>query len=538
MSLHALKTGDTMKNIIVLVLSILLMFLATYIIQPVLNFHFIGWLIYPLIIGLSIALLGLLQGSFEKKVTKRIVASGLAVIILSLLFLLVASVASSPMINWRTKQSMLAINEVSFDESVPNVDMENLIILDEFDAIRFSEQLITKTDPAMGSMYSISERFGTISVINGQPFWLFPLEHNGFFKWKRNGVIPGYIKVNATTGDSEFVETTIKYAPSSYFSDDLHRRIYSEYKNVGLTDISFEVDNDGKPYWVITAYTHKTLVSTTDVVGSIVVDPLTGDLEYYAVDEQPEWIDRIFSVSIFNEQLDNWGKYVNGWWNPSDTGKLRDTDGKGYVFKDDNLFFYTGITSYGGDEATTGFMIFNPRTGQAHYNRISGSTETKAIGLMEELVQNAGYTANYPYLLNLNGEATYFSTLSGNSGNVVGYAFASVKNYKAVAWGKTLREAQTNYSRALVREGSTTNQLADQSDKLKSVKGLVSRVGALSEGYYVVKFEGIDSIFTVSTDQYPMVALTNTTDEVEIKYIETDETLKIDAIVFKNLSIK
>lgn len=63
---------------------------------------------------------------------------------------------------------------------------------------------------------------------------------------------------------------------------------------------------------MITAYTHKTFVSTTDVVGSIVVDPLTGDLDYYAVNEQPEWIDRIFSVSIFNEQLDNWGKYVNG----------------------------------------------------------------------------------------------------------------------------------------------------------------------------------------------------------------------------------
>ncbi len=90
----------------------------------------------------------------------------------------------------------------------------------------------------------------------------------------------------------------------------------------------------------------------------------------------------------------------------------------------------------------------------------------------------------------------------------------------------------------MVREGSTTNQLADQSDKLKSVKGVVSRVGTLSEGYYVVKLEGIDSIFTVSTDQYPMVALTNTTDEVEIKYIETEEILKIDAIVFDNLSIK
>ncbi len=240
----------------------------------------------------------------------------------------------------------------------------------------------------------------------------------------------------------------------------------------------------------------------------------------------------------FDKHLEAWGKYTNGWWNPSDTGKLKNTEGIGYVFKEGNIYFYTGITSYGGDEATTGFIIYNPRTSKAQYNRTSGSTEQKAMGLMEELVQNAGYIAKYPYLININGEATYLSTLKGKSGNVVGYALCSVKNYRAVAWGKTLREAQTEYNRILITEGSATNKLSDQYNALEKSSGMVSRVGVYKDGYFLVKIENLDTLFVVSADQYPSIALTDKGDQVVISYIKTDETVKIDAIEFVNTSIK
>lgn len=454
------------------------------------------------------------------------------------LYIVISMVASSSIFTWETKKDQLKVVEVeNFDESIPNVDMDNLVILDELDALRASEKLITEKDPSLGSTYQIGE--GTISVVNGKPCWIFPLEYRGFFKWMSNkGQIPGYLKVSATNfNEAEFVDYKYGISPTGYLGDDLKRSIYFSYANYGLTDFSFEVDEEGKGYWVVTAYTNETWTSTQKVEGTIIVDPASGDMKFYKVGDQPEWVDRVFSMDTFDKQLDWYGKYINGWWNPSDQGKLEDTIGKGYVFKDGKIYFYTGITSVGKDSATTGFMIYDPRTGEAIYNRLSGSIEQKAIGLMEELVQNAGYMASYPYLISINGEATYFSTLKGNSGNVVGYGFASVKNYKAVAFGKTLREAQTEYSRALLREGGS-NTLSGQTSDLIKVSGLVSRIGTLNEGYYIVKLVDNNKLFVVSSDQFPLISLTKEGDNVAVSYLKTEESQKIDALDFANSSIK
>ncbi|MCT4685781.1 hypothetical protein [Vallitalea sp.] len=526
-----------MKHTIIgVVLGAIISFLLGILILPVMSLKFVGVILVIIVFAAVITVVGYI-GVYDKKSSKLPVIIGSAIFLLSVGYLIIGGIASSAIFNAGTKQKMLDVEEVVFDETVSNVDMENLIIWDESDAIRFGEKLITEKDPSLGSMYSISEEYGTLSVIEGKPFWLFPLEHSSFFKYIKNKSIPGYIKVNATTGKAEFVDTEFSVAPSAFFSNDLKRVVYSKYKNYGLTDYSFEEDTEGNPKWVITAYTHKTGFSTKDVKGVVIVDPVTKDVEFYKKGEQPEWVDRVTSAKIFNEQLTYWGKYINGWWNPSDTGKLKNTESIGYVFKDGNVYFYTGITSYGGDEATTGFLIYNPRNSKAHYNRISGSTEQKAMGLMEELVQNAGYTAKYPYLININGEPTYLSTLKGNSGNVVGYALCSVKNYRAVAWGKTLREAQTKYNRILITEGNNTNALSEQFDSFDHSFGTVSRVGVFKEGYFLIKIEGNNTLFIVSADQYPLVALTEKGDQVVITYIQTEETNKIDAIEFKNSSI-
>lgn len=526
-----------MKKIIIGFVLGSLIVVVTWLLMPVLSIHFIALPILSLLMGLAFVLLGV-STSEETKRASGIIRMGASLAIIAVIYIIVASIGSSAPFSWESKQAMLNIKEVkSFDESVPNVDMDNLIILDESDALKASEKLLTEKDPSMGSVFQIGE--GTLSVVNAKPYWIFPLEYRGFMKWlSHQGEIPGYLKVSATNfNDSQFVDYIFKTSTSGYFGDNVHRRIYTQYKNYGLTDYSFEVDDAGKGWWVVTAYTHKDWISTIDVAGTIIVDPVTDDMRFYKVNEQPQWVDRVFPMDVFDEYLGWYGEYINGWWNPSDQGKLQDTEGKGYVFKNGNLYFYTGLTSVGRDAATTGFVIFNPRTGETEYNRISGSIEQKAMGLMEELVQNSGYTSNYPYLININGEATYFSTLKGNSGNIVGYAFASVKNYKAVAWGKTLREAQTNYSRALIREGGA-NTLTEQSNTMRELKGIVSRVGVLDEGFYILKLKGQAPLFVVNSEQFPTISLTQAGDTIAVSYLTTEETSKIDAMSFVNESIE
>lgn len=519
------------------IVGLIVVLLIALVVLPVLSISFAGIVLLMMIFSVVFVGVGYLTQD-RKAITHKHAKIGGVILGLSLAYLVIGSIASSGIFRAEAKYQMLEVEEVVFDETVPNVDMNNLIIWDESDAIRFGEKLITEKDPSLGSMYTISKEYGTLSVIQGKPYWLFPLEHSGFFKYMKNESIPGYIKVNATTGDATFVDKEFTIAPSAFFFDDLKRVVYAKYKDIALTDYSFEEDENGHPQWVITAYTHKTGLSTSNVLGVVIVDPATKEVALYTKGEEPSWVDRVSSMKIFKEHLDDWGRYVNGWWNPSDTGKLKNTDGIGYVFKDGSLFFYSGITSYGGDEATTGFLIYNPRTGQAQYNRISGSTEQKAMGLMEELVQNAGYTAKYPYLININGEPTYLSTLKGNSGNVVGYALASVKNYRAVAWGKTLRDAQMEYNRILIAEGGMTNTISDQYDSLEKVAGVVSRVGSVRDGYYLVKLTGNDILYLVSSDQYPLIVLTEPGDQVTISFLKTEETEQIDAMNFTNQSIE
>lgn len=528
-----------MKKIMAIsfIMCLIILGVLWYIILPVISINFIHLSMIAMAITTA-----LFVGSFafikEGEKFGKLQKSTLMLLSVTVIYFLVSLIGSASFIHWENKQTQLDLNEITeFDTSVPNVDMANLIILDENDARRTSEKLLTEKNPSLGSQFQIGR--GTLSVVKDKPFWVFPLEHRGFFKWLRNsGEIPGYILVSATDfNTSKFVDYTYAISPTGFMSDDLKRSIYMKYPNVGQTDFSFEIDDDEKGYWVVTAYTHDNWLSTTKVIGTIIVDPVDKSMDFYEVGEQPDWVDRVFPVNVFLSQIDWYGKFINGWWNPSDEGKLTDTEGMGYVFKEGTLYFYTGLTSVGKDSATTGFVIYNPKTGTAEYNRISGSIETKAIGLMEELVQNAGYTATFPYLININGEATYFSTLKGNSGNVVGYAFASVQNYKAVAWAKTLREAQTEYNRVLIREGGN-NALTAQTSDLTKMEGPISRIGALTDGYYVIKILGVETLYVINSEQFPIVSLSEVGDNVIISYLTDLGAEKIDAIEFVNNSIR
>lgn len=94
----------------------------------------------------------------------------------------------------------------------------------------------------------------------------------------------------------------------------------------------------------------------------------------------------------------------------------------------------------------------------------------------------------------------------------MGYAFASVQNYKAVAWAQTLREAQTEYGRALLREGGN-NTLTAQ---------LVGNV----------------VLYVVNSEQFPIVSLTAEGDMVSISHLTDPSAEKIDAFDFVNESIR
>jgi hypothetical protein len=90
----------------------------------------------------------------------------------------------------------------------------------------------------------------------------------------------GYVMVSATNErDVKLVQKPsdgkpikIKYQPEAYFQSNIERHLYaSGYAFVGLADFSFEIDDEGTPFWVVTKYEKKIGFSGNDAVGIILV---------------------------------------------------------------------------------------------------------------------------------------------------------------------------------------------------------------------------------------------------------------------------
>ena len=68
-------------------------------------------------------------------------------------------------------------------------------------------------------------------------------------------------------------------------------------------------------------------------------------------------------------------------------------------------------------------------------------------------VQEKGYVASFPSLVNVAGEATYIMVLKDATGIVKLYALVNVENYRIVATGATQMDAMREYLSLLRQSG-------------------------------------------------------------------------------------
>jgi hypothetical protein len=61
----------------------------------------------------------------------------------------------------------------------------------------------------------------------------------------------------------------------------------SGYAFVGLADFSFEIDDEGTPFWVVTKYEKKIGFSGNDAVGIILVNAQTGEIKEHSIVTTP-----------------------------------------------------------------------------------------------------------------------------------------------------------------------------------------------------------------------------------------------------------
>lgn len=459
------------------------------------------------------------------------------------LLYLVAMVIFSPLVSYKAHRNLIGeVKEVDFTSQIKHIDLNQLPVIDKDVAYKLADKKLGEI-PSLGSQVTIGNL--DLQTVNGQLYFVAPLEHSSFFKWLTNSKgTSGYIKVNATNQNDVQLVTevngkplNVKYLQSAYIFSDLNRAAFLRDMKAGHTDYTFELDDEGNPFWVVTRYDNAIGITESKAIGTLIIDAQTGKSNIYDIANTPKWVDRIQPDRYIKNYIDKWGELVHGILNFSDKDKLKSTDDMNLIFNNDTCYYYTGITSVGNDEGLVGFTLTNTRNGETTMYKTAGATEIAGMKSAEGKVQQFGYKATFPYLINIQDEPTYFTTLKDSNGLVKQYAMINVKNYNIVGVGDTLQSTLNKYLEGLTNinislEGSSSEQI---------LEGEVERIGLVVKdgtSIYDIKLKGNDNLFSVSTETSREVALTLVGDKIVVKYIKVGDGRFVLANSFENLTVK
>lgn len=543
-------------------------YIITYFALPVFNWGYYG-LLWELFLVTAVALIYGWRWSYFEDIEAPVRRSLIGFGAVSLTLVIVA-ILSSPMCHSAQYAQRLGVVEKvevdNFAEDVKPISLAKMRAVDQELARKVAEDKLGE-DIGLGSRVRVGEMTiqnltGDFTINGGQNLkfendlvWVAPLEHRSFWKWSSNKYTPGYIIVDATDATKRWLVTEVnghplkmRYIESAYWGSDLERHVrFNGYQSVGLYEHSLEIDSLGNPHWVIAKYKKTIGFGAKEITGIIIVDPQTGFIEEYDLNEVPEWIERVQPEEIVLGQISDWGKYKGGWWNSlfaevdvqEPTGSAFETvdgyivEGMTLVYIDGESYWYTGIGSSGSDHGTNGFMLVNSRTKEAKFYPIPGVNEVEACKIAQDqpFARAAEYKACMPVLYNIEDVPTYFMIYKGSSGNVVGYCFLNVANREMVGTGSTKAEAETNYRRAL----SKSKKLGDNEEKKSyTVRGI-----GQENGVYYILFKEVKGVeFTASSDISPELKWTRASDKVEVSYFESAGASSIALTSFDNFSFE
>ncbi len=469
--------------------------------------------------------------TFEKGVsTGKIIV---AVVAVPLAVLLIGTLASSTFFNASRYSQIIEVKEAVFEEDMPETDLvSNIALMDSASANIIGNRTLGALSEVV-SQYQIN---GTYFQINYRrtPKKVSTLEYEDFFKWANNREkgIPGYVMVDPVNSSAEYIEfeTPIRYTESSYFSEDLQRTLRFSYPTKIFGSCSFEIDEEGKPYYIVSCMKPRVgLFGAMDVNEVIIFNPCDGSSSLYALADVPSWVDNVFTGDLASEKFDWYGTLKNGFWNSVIGNKdcKVTTDDFGYIIIEDDVWFFTGVTSVSNDESNIGFIISNARTGEYKFYPVIGAEEYSAMKAAEGEVQEKGYVASFPSLINVSGNATYIMVLKDSGGLVKLYALVNVENYSIVATGSTQTEAKEAYLKLLQQEGILKPEDTPEPpapDNLLSAEITVSNIRLVTVSgeswVYLTAEDGTLYKRSVAADE--SVLLIGVGDKITVKYTATD----------------
>ena len=452
-----------------------------YIMYPALNFKSTD--LYTFII----AIVAVFYFSFtvligaRRKVERREYAkkkSKIPVIIVAVIILVmvVGYLTGATIFRAKSYSKLMTVSSSDFSEDFKDIKYDEVPRLDQQTAKVLADQQLGYLDEYK-SQYVVTSDSTQINY-KGKPVRVAYLEYADVFKWfnnTKNG-LPAYMLIDLVSQKVQVVNCVekfgegIKYSPTELFNEKLLRHLRFQFPSAIMDNPNFEIDDEGRPFW-ITPVLDKTigLFGGTDVKGVIITDALSGESKYFSIetvrtDKTLNWIDVVYDESLIIDQYNYYGKLSNGFWNSiifqNDVNIA--SSGSGNIALDDDVWVYTGVTSIESDTSNFGFVLCNQRTKETRYYKNGGAMEYSAVESAKDAVQNYGYNAIFPILLDIEDQPTYFMSLYGDGYTIKGYALVNLEDKTIVGTGlvdvaksdvKALNAAVTNYIDALKDKG-------------------------------------------------------------------------------------
>ena len=498
-----------------------------YIVLPAINLHDPGFYVFFLLCSVVFCLMSIATGDYAKAdggagaglraVWKNckiplVLCAGLAVL------MILGGLAGSVVFRSRAYTQLLTVEQGDFAQDVEEISFDQIPMLDSDSAAILGNRKLGELSD-MVSQFEVADDYYQINY-QGTPVRVATLRYGDLFKWfsnMKNG-LPAYVRINMVSQNVEIVRLAegMRFSTGDHFSRNLSRKLRLDYPTWLFGEPNFEIDDEGRPYWICPRETRTIgLFGGTDVIGAVLLDAVTGESRYYETGSIPSWVDRVFSADLIMQQYDYYGQYQGGFFNSlfGQKGCTVTTAGYNYIAMNDDVYVYTGVTSTGGDESNIGFLLSNQRTKETRYYPCAGAEEYSARDSAEGVVQHLGYVSTFPLLLNIDGQPTYFMSLKDNAGLVKMYAMVNVQRYNIVATGTSLSECQKAYTKLLSQEGIAAG--AGE----KTVEGVLAEVrSAVIDGnsWYYFRLQGERTFYSVSAARCELAVVLDVGDQVRI----------------------
>ncbi|MBR6702628.1 MAG: CvpA family protein, partial [Clostridia bacterium] len=308
-----------LKIVIGLVLTAITAFIAYYIMLPALNpkdttlYMYLGVVAASYVVFQALLSKALTKPEYTPYVKRRAIVPGICIVILVAVSL-IGYIVGSQFFRAKSYSKIIDVRTDSdFSKEIPEEDASSFSAIPRLDEDSAS-QIAARALGDLGEMGYVSQFtvYSKNTQINykGTPVRVAPLQYASIIKWffnTREG-FPGYVIIDMANESAEFktLENKIRYSPAEHFNKLLKRHLRFDYPTYLFADATFEIDDEGNPYWICARLDNTIgLFGGTDVIGAVVVkaDSSDGESKYYTVEEfksDPElqWLDRVFDSDL------------------------------------------------------------------------------------------------------------------------------------------------------------------------------------------------------------------------------------------------